>query len=118
MIIIEFLGKVFIDILFEGIFLGFFRLIGKGISKLETLFSGQKSPIDPKRTLEKKYLYKRFVLQENLNEIIKKGTPGAVLEIIDKNLVYVEFYDINGKQIEFNNELVFKVKLNAITLEK
>ena len=43
-------------------------------------------------------MYKRFVLQESYNEIVKKGTTGAVLEIIDKNLVFVEFYDVEGKR--------------------
>ena len=32
MILLEFLGKLFIEILFEGIILGFFRLLGKGFS--------------------------------------------------------------------------------------
>ena len=118
MIIIEFLGKVFIDILFQGIFLGFFRLIGKAFGKLGRLFSGKQLPADPVKKIEKEYLYKKVVLNENLNEVLKQGTPGAVLEIINPNHVFVEFYDIHGKQLKLNNETVFKVKLNAITLVK
>ena len=118
MIIIEILGKIFIEILFEGIILGFFKLIGKGFNKLGELFSGTEKPIDPIKTLEKKYLYKKIELTDNLNEELKLGQNGAVLEIIDKNKVFAEFYDKKGKQIEWNNELVFEIGMNQFRLKK
>lgn len=118
MIILEILGKIFIQILFEGIILGFFRLIGKGFNKLGDLFSGTEKPIDAIKVLEKKYLYKKIELTENLNEELKSGRKGAVMEIIDKEKVYAEFYDGKGKQIEWNNELVFEIGMNQFKLKK
>ena len=118
MIIFEILGKIFIEILFEGIILGFFRLIGKVFNKLGELFLGTKKPIDPIKVLEKKYLYKKIELSENLNEQLKSGQKRAVLEIIDKNKVFSEFYDNKGKQIEWNDELVFEIEMNQFRLKK
>ncbi len=38
MIILEFLGKVFVEIIFDGIILGFFKMIGKGINFVKQKF--------------------------------------------------------------------------------
>ncbi len=117
MIIFEILGKIFIEILFQGIIIGFFKLIGKGFKKVgELLFSTDK-PIDPIKVLEKKYLHKKIELTDNLNEQLKSGLKGAVLEIIDKDKVFVEFYDKKGKQIKWNNELVFEIGMNQFKLK-
>jgi len=82
MIILEILGKIFVQILFEGIIHGFFRLIGKGFNKLNNLFSRTETPIDPIKALEKKYLYKNIELTEYLNEELISGRNGTVMEII------------------------------------
>ncbi|WJJ96567.1 hypothetical protein [Algibacter luteus] len=118
MIIFEILGKIFVQILFEGIILGFFRLIGKGFNKLGELFTGIEKPNDPIKVLEKKYLYKKIELTKNLNEVLKPGRMGAVLEIINMDKVFAEFYDGNGKQIEWNNELVFEIGMDQFKLKK
>ena len=117
MILLEFLGKLFIDILFEGIILGFFRLLGKGFSKLRVLISGREKPIDPIKVLEQKYCYKKIELTVNLNERLKSGQHGAVLEIIDTNKVFAEFYDANGELIECNDELAFEIEFNQFKLK-
>lgn len=118
MIIFEILGKIFIDIILEGIIFGFFRLIGKGFNKLGELFSGTEKKIDPIKVLEKKYLYKRIELTDNLNEKLQSGQKGAILEIINKNKIFAEFYDKKRKQIEWNNELAFEILLNQFKLKK
>ncbi|WP_299229489.1 hypothetical protein [uncultured Psychroserpens sp.] len=118
MIIFEILGKIFVQLLFEGLILGFFKLIGKGFNKLGKLFSGTETPIDPIKVLEKKYLYKKIELTENLSEDLISGRQGAVMEIIDKDNVFAEFYDSKGKQIALNNELVFKIGMNQFKLKK
>ena len=118
MIIFEILGKLFIDIILEGIIYGFFRLIGKGLNKIGELFSGTKKQIEPIKILEKKYLYKKIELTKNLNEKLKSGQKGAILEIIDKNKLFAEFYDKKRKQIELNNELVFEIGINQFKLKK
>lgn len=68
--------------------------------------------------LEKKYLYKRIELTDNLNEKLQSGQKGAILEIINKNKIFAEFYDKKGKQIEWNNELAFEILLNQFKLKK
>jgi hypothetical protein len=118
MIIFEILGKIFIEFIFEGILRGFWNLIGNGLNKLDELIFGNKKPSDPTKILEKKYLYKKIELTDNLNEELKSGRKGAILEIIDKNRVLAEFYDGNGNQIERNNELVFEIKMNQFKLKK
>ena len=82
------------------------------------LFSGTKKPINSIKVLEKKYLYKKIELTDNLNEKLKAGRKGAILEIIDKNKVFAEFYDGKGKQIESNNELVFEIGMNQFRVKK
>ncbi|SHM83536.1 hypothetical protein [Polaribacter sp. KT 15] len=117
MIIIEILGKIFIDIILEGILYGFFRLIGKGFNKIGELFSGTEKKIDPIKMLEKKFLHKKIELSKNLNEKLKSGQKGVVLEIINENKIFAEFYDKKGKQIELNNELVFEIGMNQFKLK-
>ena len=56
--------------------------------------------------------------EDNLNEKLKSGQKGAILEIIDKNKLFAEFYDKKGKQIELNNELVFEIGINQFKLKK
>ena len=118
MIIIEILSRIFIEFLFEGIILGFFKLISKGFTKLGELFLRTEKLNDPIKILKDKYLHKNIELTENLNEQLKPGLKGAVLEIIDKDKVFAEFYDNKGKQIEFNDELVFEIRMNQFRLKK
>lgn len=118
MIILEILGRIFIEILFEGVILGFFRLIRKGSIKLGELFSGTEKSTNPIKALEKKYLYKKIELTESLNEQLKLGQNGAVLEIIAEDKLFAEFYDIDGKQIEWNNESVFEIGMEQFKLRK
>lgn len=117
MIIFEILGKLFIDIILEGIIYGFFRLLGKGFNKIGELFSGTQKQTEPIRILEKKYLYKKIELTEDLNKKIKSGQKGAILEIINENKLFAEFYDKKGEQIELNNELVFEIGMNQFKIK-
>lgn len=66
----------------------------------------------------KKLLYKKIRLIKDQNNGLKSGLKGVILEVIDKNYVFVEFYDLNGKLIERNNEVVFKIKINEFRLTK
>lgn len=117
MIILEILGKIFIELLFEGIVLGLFRLIRKGFTKLIEFLSGTKKSIDPIKTLERKYLYKKIELTENLNDKLKSGQKGTVIEIINEHKVFAEFYDNKGQLIEWDNELAFKIKIEQFRIK-
>ena len=81
------------------------------------MFSGTKKPTDPIKVLEKKYLYKKIELTENLNSQLKSGLKGAVLEVINTDKVFAEFYDGKGKQIKRKNEFVFEIRMNQFKLK-
>ena len=115
---LEILGEIFVEFLFKGVILGFFRLIGKGIDSLKATLFGIKKPLDPIKTLEKKYLYKEIELTGNLNPNLISGLKGIVLEVIDKDKVFAEFYDLKGKQIEWNDDLVFEIGMEQFKLKK
>ena len=115
----EIIGRIFVDFIFHGIILGIYRLFKKGFEFIRVKVFGLKAkPIKPKKVLEKKLLYKNIELTENLNSDLKVGQKGAILEVIDKNKVFAEFYDRNGKQIELNNELVFEIGIKQFKLKK
>jgi len=108
-----------VEIIFEGLILGIYKLLKKGVEYIRVEVFGLKpKSIKPKKTLEKKLLYKKIELTENLNSEFKVGQKGAVLEIIDNNKVFAEFYDRKGKQIELNNALVFEIGIKQFKLKK
>ncbi len=82
------------------------------------IFGFKAKPIKPEEILEKKILYKKIELTENLNDKLKIGQKGDVLEIINKDKVFAEFYDSKGKQIEYRNKLVFEVGIKQFKLKK
>ncbi|WP_297814401.1 hypothetical protein [uncultured Polaribacter sp.] len=53
-----------------------------------------------------------------MNDKLKIGQKGDVLEIINKDKVFAEFYDSKGKQIEYRNKLVFEVGIKQFKLKK
>ena len=55
--------------------------------------------------------------QKYLNEKLTSGQRGAVVEIIDTNKVFAEFYDATGELIEWNDELAFEVEINQFKLK-
>lgn len=124
MVVIEFilslLGRIFIDIIFKEIIIGFIRLLRKvyDFIKINILgFSKTKELVNPIKKLEKLLLYKEFELRENLNSTFKVGQKGTILEIIDEDRVFAEFYDANGSRIEFDNQLVFEIKMSQFNLK-
>jgi hypothetical protein len=115
----EIIGRIFVEFIFHGIILGIYRLFKKSVEFIRVKIFGLKAkPIKPKKALDKKLLYKNIELTENLNSELKVGQKGAILEIIDKNKVFAEFYDRNGKQIELNDELVFEIGIKQFKLKK
>lgn len=118
-IIGEIIGRIFIEIIFEGIIVGTYRLLKKGVEWIKVKIFGYKpKPIDPKKSLERKLLYKKIELTENINSVLKAGQIGAILEVINIDKVFAEFYDRKGNQIELNDELVFEIKMNQFKLKK
>lgn len=118
-IIGEILVRIFVEIIFEGIIVGTYRLLKKGIEWIKVkIFGFQPKPIDPQKAREKKLLYKNIELTENLNSVLKAGQNGAILEVINQDKVFAEFYDRKGNQIEWDNELVFEIKMNQFKLKK
>ncbi|MBC3759306.1 hypothetical protein H7U19_12885 [Hyunsoonleella sp. SJ7] len=119
MIVLEILGRIFIEFLFEGIILGIYRLLKKFFELIKIrLFGFEKKTLHRKKILEQKLLYKEIELLENVNPNLKYGQKGVILEIIDKENVFAEFLDANGKQIEFENKIVFSIKMNQFKLKK
>lgn len=118
-IIGEILARIFIEIIFEGIIVGIYRFFKKGVEFVRVkIFGFEAKPIEPIKALEKKLLYKKIELTEDLNSVLKSGQIGSVLEVVNKNKVFAEFYDKDGKQIEWNNELVFEIEMNQFKLKK
>lgn len=107
MIILEFI----VEVIFEGIIVKSFRSLKKAFNKI---IPGSKNTTNPLNEIESKFLYKRIKLSKDLNETLKTGQKGAVLEVIDERRAFAEFYDSQGNQIEINHESVFEVKLNQL----
>ncbi len=118
MIIIEILIDIFARIIFEGIILGFFKLLKLAYYYLREILFGIERPTNPKKEFEKKLLYKEIELTENLNSELISGQKGVILEVINRNKVFAEFYDRNGNQIEWNNELVFEIGMKQFRIKK
>ncbi len=112
------MGEIIAEILFKyvigGIWLGLNAIYDwiKGL-----IFGIPKNEVERKR-IEKKWLYKKVTLKKQLDNGLKSGTTGTVMELIDNKTAFVEFYDKQGKFIEIYNELMFKIKLNSIKLKK
>jgi len=122
-IVIEFLVDIivrtFVDFIFHGIILGIYRLFARGVEFIRVKVFGFKAkPIKPQKRLEKKLLYKKIELIEDLNFVLKTGQKGAILEVINKDKVFAEFYDNNGKQIELNNQPVFEIGIKQFKVKK
>ncbi|EON78410.1 hypothetical protein ADIS_1106 [Lunatimonas lonarensis] len=123
MIVFEIIGgilvRIFVDIIFEGIIGGTYRLFKRGFVYIKVkVFGFERKDPDPIKALEKKLLYKKIELTENLNSIIKSGQTGTILEVINDDKVFAEFYDRNGNQIEWKGELVLEIGMNQFKLKK
>ncbi len=117
MILVELLFKLFVEIIFEGIILGILNLLWKGIATIYDWIFGIKKRGNPIKMLEKKYLYKNIELTEDLNPKLRTGSNGTVLEVINRAKVFAEFYDQNGKQIEYKGAQVFEVQMKRFRLK-
>ena len=110
----ELIGEIIFKYIIAGIWIGLNSIYDwiKGL-----IFGIPKIEVEKKR-LEKKWLYKKVVLREKLENGIEVGTNGTVMEIIDKKNVLAEFYDKNGEFIEIENKLMFKIKIINLKLKK
>lgn len=110
----EIIGEILFKYVIAGIWIGLNSIYDwiKGI-----IFGIPKIEVEKKR-LEKKWLYKKVVLKEKLENGIEVGTNGTVMEIINEKTVFAEFYDKKGEFIEIENELMFKIKLSNLKLKK
>lgn len=123
MIIFEFLLeiiiRIFVEIIFEGIIISIYEALLRVFEFIRVkVFGFEPKPSKSKNRIEKKILYKNIELIENINPKLKAGQKGTILEIINKNKVYAEFYDLNGKQIEFNDKLVFEIRVRQFKIMK
>ncbi len=112
--IAEFIGYIIVEVIVEGIG----KLIRATYYGLRKLITGKERETPELKRLEKRYLYKKFKLKSDFNERILKGTKGNVLEVIDKQHLYVEFEGLNGKLILEGDEQIFKIERKRIMLEK
>lgn len=117
----ELFVRIFVEIIFKSIILGTLNFLNKSFTILWYKITGQKKSAyktNSKALLAKQLVYKEIELTENLNSSLKKGQRGVVLEIIDKETVFAEFYDHNKRQIEVDNELVFEVQIDQFRLNE
>ena len=102
----ELFGYIVVDLVIEGIG-KLFRGVYYGIRKILT---GKIRDIPELKRIEKRYLYKKIRLKSDFSERILKGTRGTVMEIIDKQDLYVEFEAPNGTPIMVDDEQIFKIE--------
>jgi hypothetical protein len=117
----ELFVRIFVEIIFKDIILGTLKFLKKRLRFILYKVTGKKkseNKICSKAQLEKHFLYKKIELTENLNSSLKKGLQGVVLEIIDKDTVFAEFYDHSKRQIVVDNELVFEVGIKQFRLNE
>ncbi len=109
----EIIGEILFKYIIAGIWIGLNTIYDwiKGV-----IFGIPKIEVEKKR-LEKKWLYKKVVLREKLENGIEIGTNGTVMEIIDKKTAFTEFYNQNGEFIENENKLMYKVELSKLKLK-
>ncbi len=118
-LLVEIIMRVFVEIIFEGIIVGIYKLFLKVIEFIRVkVFGFEPKTLKQKKWVSEKLLYKNIELIDNINSKLKTGQKGTILEIIDKDKVYAEFYDSKGKQIEVNNELVFEIRIKQFKLKK
>lgn len=115
----EIIGRIFVDIIFEVVILGTLKKVKQGYRFFKKKLTGhiKEVPTNSVQRREKDLLYKNIELTENLNQLLRVGQKGVVLEIIDENQIFAEFYNSRGTQIEVDNDLVFKVEMNQFKLE-
>jgi hypothetical protein len=109
------MGEIIFEWLIGGIYVAIRTLYDWIKEKLFGIKDNQKAEL---KKIEKKILYKKIRLTENLNNGLKSGLNGAVLEVIDKKNVFAEFYDLNGKQIEIDDKIVFEIGIDQFKLIK
>lgn len=110
----EMLGYIIFDLIIEGIgklFRGIYYWLRK-------LITGKEREIPELKMIEKRYLFKKVMILYNFHELVSKGTQGTVIEIIDKQNMYVEFEDSNGRPIVINDKYVFKIRRNKVKLKR
>jgi hypothetical protein len=112
--IAEIIGYVLVELIFEGIG-KLIRVMYYGVRKLIT---GKEREVPELKRIEKRYLYKKFRLKSDFNRQILTGTRGTVMEVIDKQDLYVEFEDFNGNPISEGDEQFFKIERKKIMLER
>jgi hypothetical protein len=112
-IIIEGIAYALVEIVYEKIVCGTYNFI-----KFDILGFERTGIINQKNKLENKFLYKNVELIKQVNEKLQIGQKGTILEIIDNKFMYAEFYDNQKNQIEFENEIAFKISVNQFKLLK
>lgn len=109
------MGEIIFEWIIGGIYVAFRTLYDWLKEKLFGIKDKKKAEL---KKIENKILYKKIRLTENQNNGLKNGLNGAVLEVIDKENVFAEFYDLNGKQIELDNKSVFEIRIDQFRLTK
>ena len=109
------MGEIIFEWIIGGIYVAFRTLYDWLKEKLFGIKDKKKAEL---KRIENKILYKKITLTENQNNGLKSGLNGAVLEVIDKENVFAEFYDLNGKQIELDNKSVFEIRIDQFRLTK
>ena len=112
---------VLIEIILEVFLYGLWNLLKRTYYFLrKTIFRipVPKGSNHEEKRLEKKYLYRKIKLTDNINLKLTKGMCGELVEVISKDLFFAEFRDETENPIEFKNELVHKINKNQFRIIK
>lgn len=124
MLILQLIGEVivyvFVELIFKGVIFSIIKFLDKWVTIIWRRITGKPLPKDcaelRTENLEKQLLCKNIELTVYINSVLTKGSFGIILEIIDNNAVFAEFYDNKGNHIESGSETVFRVYRNQYKL--
>lgn len=101
-------------ILVEGVFEGIRKLFRNIYYWLRKLFTGKDRDYDELKRVEERYLAKKVKLMVGLHGFIPKGTIGTVVEVVDLQILRVEFQNEQQQPIVISGQQVFEVKRNNV----
>lgn len=101
---IEAIGQIFAETFINKFLFGIYKFIKYNVLGFERI-----EIVTTKQKRENKFLYKNIELKIDINKKLKVGQRGTILEIINNKYFYAEFYNNKKSQIEFKDQIAFKI---------
>jgi|GEM_PF-6621933 len=109
-VLLEIMGYIFVEFLFNQITLRAYKTVLRTIKYLkQTIFGSDNSTKNQEAEIESEFLYRIVRLKEGLNPKLPEGSEGTVLHVLAPENYLVEFLEENGNTITYENEIVFMV---------